>query len=421
NLLRKNETPIKFSEGMKKMVADIKTEIIQNAKIQFPDYTKKFILECDASDIGIAGVLSQEDKIIGYFSKKLHGAETNYSIVEKEYLAILQSLIHFKMILQGSYVEIQTDSKNCTFDNKRTTSRINNWKLLMNEFNYNIVHISGKSNVVADQLSRCLSITCHGPPVSFTNLVHKYAAKSAEGTIKTDEKIRVLINPDNAKDFLKEFHVLTGHRGVTTTYYNIKDFINIPNIFDTIRDITNTCTTCTRVKGGYHKKNPENKIKASKKFERISTDIYGPFEINEFESECLRDTGYILSVTDIYTRLTRLHFFERIESKDVIQAVESWSNEFITPQYIISDNGRQYTNRSIAKYYQEKGIKQILVPDYTPSSNGISERLNKTIAFTLTINKGQPIKSVVKQAENVINLNYNRSIGCPPVALCSGI
>lgn len=87
---------IAINEKKKGELECIETETRSKVRLSFPDYTKKIILETDASDIGLGSVLRQEDRVLGYFSKKLHGAEIIYSIVEKEYLAILLSMLQFK-------------------------------------------------------------------------------------------------------------------------------------------------------------------------------------------------------------------------------------------------------------------------------------------------------------------------------------
>ncbi|KAG0423573.1 Retrovirus-related Pol polyprotein from transposon 17.6 [Dictyocoela muelleri] len=131
---------IKKSYGIKivkKIVDDIKTYISRDNLLKFPKSNEKFILQCDASDSEIGSVLLQTKGVISHYSREFTNYEMNYSVLEKEMFAILNSLLHFREIIHGCYVEIYTNNRNCTF-NKGNSKRIERLKLLMNDFNFKI-------------------------------------------------------------------------------------------------------------------------------------------------------------------------------------------------------------------------------------------------------------------------------------------
>lgn len=73
---------------------------------------KEFILQTDASDVSCSAILRQEHRIISILCAKHNRAEKNYTTVEKELLAIIKWLQHFRQVILGQQIQILTDNKN---------------------------------------------------------------------------------------------------------------------------------------------------------------------------------------------------------------------------------------------------------------------------------------------------------------------
>ncbi|CAI7740861.1 unnamed protein product [Closterium sp. NIES-54] len=91
--LLKKDTPFKWDTPHQQAMEQLQTALTTAPVLILPDPEKDYVVEADASDQAVGAVLMQDHgrglQPIAYLSKKLHGAELNYPIHDKEALAIV--------------------------------------------------------------------------------------------------------------------------------------------------------------------------------------------------------------------------------------------------------------------------------------------------------------------------------------------
>ncbi len=162
--LFKKDVPFTWSEPQALAFNTLKDALCNAPVLAFPDFDKEFSLCTDASDIGIGAVLLQKDsenrqRTIAYASRLLNPAEQNYSVTDRESLAVVWALRHFRDIILGYQVHVLTDHYAVTemFKGKNLTGKYARWYLTVQEYNPKFSHIPGRINKVADALSRHIS------------------------------------------------------------------------------------------------------------------------------------------------------------------------------------------------------------------------------------------------------------------------
>ncbi len=116
-------------------------------------------------DVGAGAVLLQRDgnsveHPVSFFSRKFNSYQLNYSVIEKETLALVWALQHFEVYVNSSApLTVYTDHNPLTFLNSVTcpNHRLMRWFLFLQSYCLNICHIKGSENIVADALSRAPS------------------------------------------------------------------------------------------------------------------------------------------------------------------------------------------------------------------------------------------------------------------------
>lgn len=252
NLLRKG-VPYKWTQETELAFQQLKQALVSALVLALPGFSKPFTVETDASDSGIGAVLSQDKHPIAFVSKALGPRTKGLSTYEKECMAILLAVDHWRSYLQlGEFIILTDHHSLMHLSDKRLHTP---WqhkaftKLL--GLNYIICYRKGTSNAAADALSRKfqgdaeLSIISNCTPSWLLDVVKGYEQDShatelptalalqadskpgdqlQSGVIKYKERIWIGNNAQLQWKLLTEFHAspLGGHSGFLVTYSRLK-------------------------------------------------------------------------------------------------------------------------------------------------------------------------------------------------------
>ena len=151
---------IDWDVGKLHSIEYLKTILCSNNILWLPRGDEFFILHTDASIQGIGAVLStvrdREERPLGYFSRKLMTAESNYTVSELECLAVVRAVDAFAIHLHGREFRIINDQRALTALN--TSSKLNGrllrWALALQAYFFDVQHRAGVNHNNADGLSR---------------------------------------------------------------------------------------------------------------------------------------------------------------------------------------------------------------------------------------------------------------------------
>jgi transposase InsO family protein len=138
----------------------------------YPDFNKPLILTTDASQHALGYVLSQAteegERPVAYGSRLLKGAEKNYSNTDREMLAVITGMQHYRSYVYGRHFKVRTDHQAIALINKGkiTLQRVCKWLLQTQDYDFEIEYTPATKIRHADALSRVQSelMSSEAPP-----------------------------------------------------------------------------------------------------------------------------------------------------------------------------------------------------------------------------------------------------------------
>ena len=172
--LLREDKPWEWQDAQQTAFEAVKRNLQEAPILALPDYDKPFHVVCDASKFAIGCALMQHDadgkeRVISYQSRQLKAAELRYPVHDKELLAMKYALVKFRVYLMGeSRFAMYTDHASLRYAIKspHLSQRMARWLSFFAEYNFVVHYKPGKTNILADALSRRPDYDSQSPEAS---------------------------------------------------------------------------------------------------------------------------------------------------------------------------------------------------------------------------------------------------------------
>jgi RNase H-like domain found in reverse transcriptase/Reverse transcriptase (RNA-dependent DNA polymerase)/Integrase zinc binding domain/Aspartyl protease len=434
-LLKKGEK-WRWTEEREKSFQDIKQSFMNKLKNFHPDYNYPFILRTDASVQRFSGVLLQnidgDERPVYFISRITKPHEQKYSVSELELASIIYCVTKLRFYLLGNHFVIETDHSALTsiLKNKYGNSRIHRWSLLLQEYTFEIRHLSGKKNIVADVLSRMEGERKISRQIKIgMNIMKEEYGLFSNQEIKEDQKklnledykkytiqdefILKIINGEElfivsqelSKRILKKLHELFGHIGsrklwkmYRENYYNLHD-LSLAKI------VTTTCELCQKAKEKNFKNyNMPRSIICEEKNHKVAIDFISNLP------ETKNNYKHILVVTDVFSKFTKLYPCKKTNVRTVKRCLNNYREKVGTFKECLLDNATYFNNDKLKQYCRDKNITLSYISIRHPQSNPSERYIKEIIKFLriLCANERHELwENHLSEVETFINSTYN--------------
>ena len=339
----------------------LKSLLLQEPIVAYPDFSLPFRLYTDASNIGLGAILAQiqdgRERIICCASRTLNTAEKNYSATKKECLAIVWGVQSFRNYLIANPFQIYTDHYSLQWmrSMKSQSAILHRWAAALEDYQFEVKHRPGKNQGHVDGLSRL--------PLHQINFI--------------DGELQTLDDEHTIREVLTCIHQ-EGHLGRKKTLQMFRKRFIGRSENKICKEVIRSCLGCQLGSDYRPKHHPKGQIESRSPWNILSIDIMGPLQRGR------NGERFIMTIVDCFSKYTILvpirdHTATTV-SRILYERVVAY---FGLPDRILTDRGTEFTGNVWTNLLMTLGIKPMMTSPYYPQGNAIVERSHRTIGNML--------------------------------------
>ena len=442
-VLQKQGTRFEWNAVHEQAFSALKSTLASVTSLVHITESSTLVLQTDASDKGIgATVLARDAEGVErpaiFLSKRFTGPQLRWPTVQQELYAIVWTLTRplYASLFKMCHFTIRTDHKNLVYLHRMadTSKMLLGWKLLLQDYDFDIIHIPGKANAPSDCLSRLFDVNAvEDEEEEEHNDNHPVA--QAEATPDEEEEEHDDNHEEN-EPVDEDYHLhvvmitqahggVNGHYGRKATLRRLSEMgYHWENMKSHVRRFLKACIECQKVKAAVRRLRKSYPLRTTAvylPFRVVAVDALGPFPMTN------AGFMYILVFIDCFTRWSELVPTRTLEAAEAADAfMTNIFSRHGLPLIIRSDNGKQFVNNIIASLLDKLRIQHHRVLEYAPTSNGIVERDNREIIEQircLCLEFGRSYaewNELVPLVMFIINRTTHSSIGTSPHRMLYG-
>eukprot|EP00731_Ephydatia_muelleri_P003131 Em0001g3131a len=424
HVLTQKDTPFNWTTECDAAFQTLKQNLVQAPILAYPRFDQDagtFVLQADASAVGLGAVLEQDGHVIAYASRSLNKSEQQYSVIQKECLAVVYALKQFRHYLLGRPFNITTDHAPLQWlSAQKMEGLLCRWALAIQEYDFQIEYKKGSQNGNADALSRRSvgAITHSGQPLDdmrkaqrddhaigivYTTLLSKktptHSGKWRQHPLRryrqlwsqlqlidgivcrryapspASDVISVPVLPESLqREALQRNHDApsAGHQGIEKTLQRLKQEAFWANMAKDVNQYCSKCVVCQQAKLPTPTPAPMTNIPIGRPWKMIAVDVLAvPRSVN--------NNIYLLVIQDYFTK-----WVEAIPLPD--QTANRITTEIIRlfavygiPDILHSDQGTNFESTIFQQTLEAFGINKRRTTAYHPQCDGMVERVNRSL------------------------------------------